>query len=78
MGTVERLTAASINFFKISRMGVLARALGNLKHQRRFFLLAGLNDCLDEFHVVDVKRAKGVFALQRFREQFPCVCQWHK
>ena len=64
-------------FFQIGRMGVLARALGNLEHQRRLFLFAGLDDRLDEFHVVDVKRAEGVFALQGLREQVPCVCQWH-
>ena len=64
-------------FFEINRIRVLARALGNLEHQRRFFLLARLDDGLDEFHVVHVERAQRVFALQRLRKQIPSVCQWH-
>jgi hypothetical protein len=65
-------------FLEIDRVGVLAGALGNLEDQRRFFLFAGLNDGLDEFHVVDVERAERVFALQRLRKQFFGMCQWHK
>jgi hypothetical protein len=34
-------------FLEIDRVGVLARALGNLEHHRRLFLLAGLDDGLD-------------------------------
>jgi len=49
-----------------------------LKDQRRFLLFAGLNDGLDQFHVVYVERAKGVFAFERFGEQIACMCQWHK
>ncbi len=54
---------------EINRVGVLARALGNLEHQRRLFLLARLDDGLNEFHVVHVERAERVFALQRLRKQ---------
>ena len=63
---------------EIDRVGVLARALGNLEHHRRLFLFARLDDGLKQFHVVDVERAEGVFAFQRLREKFPGVCQWHK
>jgi len=64
-------------FLKINRIGVLARALGNLEDQRRLFLLARLDDGLNELHVVDVERAESVFALQRLRKKFSGVCQWH-
>ena len=64
-------------FFEINRIGVLARALGNLEHHRRLFLFARLDDGLKQFHVVDVERAQRVFALQRLRKKFSGVCQWH-
>jgi hypothetical protein len=69
MGMLERLTAASMSFFEINRVGVLAGALGNLQHERGFFLFASLNDGLDEFHVVHVEGAQGVFAFERLGEQ---------
>ena len=56
----------------------MARTLGNLEHQRGFFLFAGLDDGLDEFHVVDVESAEGVFAFERLGEQVFGMCQWHK
>ena len=63
---------------EINRVGVLARAFGNLEHDGRLFLFAGLNDGLEQFHVVDVKGPQRVFALQRLGEQFFGMCQWHK
>jgi len=56
----------------------LPRTLGNLQDERGFFLFAGFNNCLDEFHVVHVKRAEGVFAFERLGEQVFGMCQWHK
>ena len=46
---------------------------GQIRH-RRLFLFASLDDGLNELHVVDVERADGVFAFQRFRKKVPCVC----
>ena len=65
-------------FFQVNRVGVLARALGNLEDQRGFFLFAGFDNRLDEFHVVDVESAEGVFAFECFSEQVFGMCQWHK
>ena len=65
-------------FFEINRVGVGTRTLGNLQHQRGFFLFASLNDGLDEFHIVDVESAEGVFAFECFGEQVFSMCQWHK
>ena len=65
-------------FLEIDRVGVLAGAFGNLEHQRRLFLFAGLDDGLDEFHVVDVERAERVFAFQRLCKQLFGMCQWHR
>ena len=62
---------------EIHRVGVFAGALGNLEDQRGLLLFAGLDDRLDEFHVVDVEGAEGVFALEGLGEQVACVCQWH-
>ena len=62
---------------QVNRVGILAGALGNLQHYRRLFLLAGLNDGLEQFHVVDVKRPQRVFALQRLGKQVFGMCQWH-
>ena len=72
-GDVGQADGGLDEFLEIDRVGVLARALGNLEHQRRLFLFARLDDGLDEFHVVHVERAEGVFALQRLRKQVP-VC----
>jgi hypothetical protein len=65
-------------FLEINGAGVLAGAFGNLEHDGRLFLFASLDDGLEEFHVVDVERAQGVFAFEGFGEQVFCMCQWHK
>src|SRR6266567_7310099 len=71
-------TQRSLNeLFQIYRIGVLPRAFGNLDHHGRLFLFTGLHNRLEEFHVVDVERADGVFAFERLVEQFSGVCQWH-
>ena len=77
-GDVGQADGRLDEFFEIDGVGVLARALGNLEDQRRLFLFARLDDGLNQLHVVDVKRAEGVFALQRFCKKFFCMCQWHK
>ena len=64
-------------FLEINGVGVLARALGNLEHDRSFFLLAGLDNGLEQLHVVHVEGADGVFAFECFDEEFSGVCQWH-
>ena len=76
-GNVGEADGGFDEFLEIDRIGVLARALGDLEHQRRFFLLASLNDGLDQLHVVDVEGAEGVFAVQGFGEQVAGMCQWH-
>jgi hypothetical protein len=50
---------------EVDRVGVGTRALGDLEDDRGLFLFAGLDDGLDEFHVVDVESTEGVFALER-------------
>jgi hypothetical protein len=49
---------------KIDGTGVLAGALGDLEHDGGLLFLASLHDRLEQLHVVDVKGAKGVFALK--------------
>ena len=46
-GDVGQADGGLDEFLEINRVGVLARALGNLEHQRRLFLFAGLDDGLD-------------------------------
>ena len=55
-------------FFQINGVGILAGAFGNLEHHRRFFLFASLHNRLEQFHVVHVKCAQRIFALQRLGE----------
>src|ERR1041384_6704750 len=62
---------------EINRVGAMARSAGDLQHQRGLLLLAGLDDGLDEFHVVDVESAQRVFTLERLGEQIASVCEWH-
>ena len=59
---------------EVNGIGVLARALGNLQHHRSLFLLARFDDRLEQLHVVDVKRAERVFALERLGEQVFGMC----
>jgi hypothetical protein len=61
-------------FLEINGAGILAGALGDLEHDRRFFLLAGLDDGLEQLHVIDVEGAEGVFAFEGFGEQVCCMC----
>ena len=58
-------------------MGVVAGSFGDLEHHGRLLLLAGLDDGLEQLHIVHVERAKGVLAFERFREQIVGVGQWH-
>ena len=46
-GDVGKADRRFDQFLEIDRIGVLARALGNLEHHRRLFLFAGLDDGLD-------------------------------
>jgi hypothetical protein len=62
---------------EVNGIGVLAGALGDLEHDRGFFLFAGFNDGLEQFHVVDVESAERVFAFEGLGEQLFGVCQWH-
>ena len=63
---------------EVHRMGVIAGSLGDLQHHWGLLFLAGLNDGLEQLHVVHVESTEGVFALQGLREQFARVGQWHK
>src|SRR6267154_1537789 len=53
-------------FFQVDRVSVPASTFGNLKHDRRLFLFTSLDDCLQEFHIIDVKGPVGVLPLKRF------------
>ena len=63
---------------EVHRMRVIAGALGDLQHHRSLLFFAGLDDGLEQLHVVHVEGAEGVFALQGLREQVARVGQWHK
>src|ERR1043166_6935572 len=65
-------------FLQIDRVGIRAGAPRDLEHDRRLFFLARLNDGLQQLQIVDVKRAKGIFALQRFSKQLLSMCQRHR
>ena len=73
-GHVGQADGSLNELLEVNRVGVGARAFGNLKDERGFFLFAGLDDGLDEFHVVDVERAEGVFAFERLGEQVFGMC----
>lgn len=76
-GDVREADGGLDELFQIDRVGIFAGAAGDLQHDRGFFLLAGLDDGLDEFHVVDVESAEGVFAFEGLGEQIFGVCQRH-
>ena len=48
---------------QVDMLGVFTGPGGNLQDQRRLFLDGGLDDTLDDFHVVDVERTDGIMAL---------------
>ena len=76
-GDVAQANSGFDELLEVNRVGVGARAFGNLKDQRGFFLFTGFNNRLDEFHVVDVESTEGVFACESFREEVFSMCQWH-
>ena len=76
-GDVREADGGLDELLEIDRVGVLAGAFGNLQHHGSFFFFACLDDGLEQFHVIDVKRPEGVFALQRLGEQVFSMCQWH-
>ena len=76
-GDVGEADGGFDELLEVNRVGVLAGALGDLEHHGRLFLFAGFDDGLEQFHVVDVESAEGVFALERFGEQVFGMCQWH-
>lgn len=63
---------------EINRMGIVPRPLGDLEHHGRLLLLAGLDDGLQQFHVVHVERAQRVLALQRLGKKVFRMGEWHK
>jgi hypothetical protein len=65
-------------FLKVDRVSVFPRAVGDLEHHGRFFLFAGFDDCLEQFHVVDVEGTEGVLALQSFREEVFGMGEGHR
>jgi hypothetical protein len=60
-------------FLEVDRVGVLPGAFGDLEHDGGFFLFAGFDDGLEQFHVVDVEGAEGVFAAEGFGEKITGV-----
>jgi hypothetical protein len=74
---VGRADSGFDQFFEVNGMGVFACAAGDLQHDGRFFLLASFHDGLEKFHVVHVKRAERIFALEGFRKKIFGMCQWH-
>ena len=77
-GDVGQADGGLDEFLEIDRVGVAAGAFGDLEHDRRLFLFAGLDDGLEQLHVVDVESAQRVFALEGLGEQVFGMCQWHK
>ena len=68
-----RLTAASMSFLKINRVGV-GRAPLKSGGSTGLFLFAGFNNRLDEFHVVDVESAERVFTFASALANRSLVC----
>ncbi len=64
-------------FFEVDGVGILAGAFGDLEHDGRFFLFAGFDDGLEQFHIVHVEGSQGVFALEGLCKQVARVGQWH-
>ena len=77
-GNVAQTQGCFDEFFQVNRMCILPRTFGDLEHDRRLFLFAGLHDGLEQLHIVDVERADGVFAPERLGKEFSGVGQWHK
>ena len=55
---------------QVYRLCVFSRACGNLQNQRGLFYLSGLDDALDDFHVVDIKCTDCVITVDCFRKHF--------
>src|SRR5262252_249791 len=53
---------------EIDWVRIPAGTFGNLKHHWRFFFFTSLHNGLQELHIVDVERPKGVLAFQGFRK----------
>src|SRR5581483_6665004 len=62
---------------EINRVGVLACAPRNLQHDRGLFLLASLDDRLEQFHVVYIEGAERVFSPESLGEKVLGMSQWH-
>lgn len=65
-------------FTEVHGMGVGAGAAGNLEDDGGFFLFAGFDDGLDEFHIVHVEGTDGVFAFEGLGEELLGGGQWHR
>ena len=46
-------------FANVDKPRVLLGSCGNLENEGRFFLVTGLHDALDDFHIVDVEGTDG-------------------
>src|SRR5947209_18866593 len=62
----------------MNRVGRLAGPFRDLQHHRGFLLLAGLDDGLEQLHIIDIERAERVLAFERLGKQIFRVSQWHK
>ena len=62
---------------QIGVTGILTGRAGNLQDNGAVQLLAGVNDTLDDLHVVDVESADGVAALVGLLEHFFGVYECH-
>ena len=67
-GDVGKADSGFNELFQINGIGVLPGAFGNLKHDGGFFLLAGLDDGLEQLDIIDVESTQRVFPLEGFGE----------
>src|SRR2546429_8237026 len=77
-GDIGKTDRGLDEFFEIDGMGIFACDTGNLEHDGRLFFFAGFDDGLEQFHVVDVESADGVFGPKRLGEQVSGVRKRHR
>src|SRR5206468_754081 len=76
-GNIGRADGGFDEFFEVDGMRIFPGAAGDLQHHGRLFFFASLDDGLEKFHVIDVKSAERVFALEGFGKEVLGMCQWH-
>ena len=62
---------------QISVLGIFTGTSGNLKNQRGFFFFGGIDNPLDNFHIIDVESPNRIVTFISFLEHVFRSYKWH-